>query len=119
MSVSWGSDVVNGQLVPRTPASAIFPLVFSAEYTGPGVWPKQGTYQVPPVVPGAYLQSSTAPGQMGSAGGGGSGAAIGGTVHPTNASATGNPWHPKHGIIVVAFLFLALSLFGLHYIHWR
>lgn len=119
MSVSWGSDVVNGQLVPRAPASAFFPLVFSAEYTGPGVWPKQGTYQVPPVVPGAYLQSTLAPGQMGSAGSGSGGSAMGSAVFPTNASASGNPWHPKHGIIVAAFLFLALSLFGLHYIHWR
>ena len=119
MAVSWGSDTVNGQLVPRAPASAFFPLVFSAEYTGPGIWPKQGTYQVPPVVPGAYLQTSMAPGQVGIAGGGSSGVQARGGVFPTNASATGNPWHPTHGIIVAAFLFLALSLFGLHYIHWR
>jgi hypothetical protein len=119
MSASWGSDVVNGQLVPRAPASAIFPLVFSAEYTGPGIWPKQGTYQVPPIVPGAYLASNQAPGSMGSAAGGGGGSAMGGAVMPTNASAAGNPWHPTQGIILFAFGFLAVSLFALHYIHWR
>lgn len=117
MAASWGSDVVNGQLVPRTPASSVFPLVFSAEYTGPGVWPKQGTFQVPPVVPGAYVQSQTAPGAVGNAASGGAG--FSGQVAPTNASMSGNPWHPTHGIIVFAFLFLVVSLFGLHYIHWR
>lgn len=117
MAVSWGSDVVNGQLVPRAPASAVFPLVFSAEYTGPGVWPKQGTYQVPPVVPGAYQQAVGAPGQMGNAASGGS--VISGQSGPTNASVGGNPWHPTKGIIVFAFLFLVLSLFGLQYIHWK
>ena len=116
MAISWGSDAVNGQLVPRTPASAIFPLVFSAEYTGPGVWPKQGTYQVPPVVPGSYQQSVGAPGSFGTAAGsqGVTSAGLG----PTNASMGGNPWHPTKGIIVFAFLFLVISLFGLQYIHW-
>lgn len=118
MAVSWGSDTVNGQLVPRTPASAVFPLVFSAEYTGPGVWPKQGTYQVPPVVPGAYQQAVGAPGAMATAAG--TGSVISGMQSgPTNASGSGNPWHPTKGIIVFAFLFLVLSLFGLQYIHWK
>lgn len=116
MAVSWGSDAVNGQLVPRTPASAVYPLVFSAEYTGPGVWPKQGTYQVPPVVPGAYQQAAGAPGAFGTASGGVMGTQETG---PTNASEGGNPWHPTKGIIVFAFVFLALSLFGLQYIHWK
>lgn len=119
MAVSWGSDVVNGQLVPRAPASAIFPLVLSAEYTGPGMWPKQGTYQVPPVVPGAYQQAVAAPGQMGNASGAGGMAIAGsGSSAPTNASSTGNPWHPTKGVIVFGFAFLAISLFALKYIHW-
>jgi hypothetical protein len=117
MAVSWGSDVVNGQLVPRAPASAIYPLVFSAEFTGPGVWPKQGTYQVPPVVPGSYQQAVGAPGAMGNAASGGSSIAAGTSV--TNASETGNPWHPTKGLILFAFGFLVLSLFGLQYIHWK
>jgi hypothetical protein len=118
MAISWGSDAVNGQLVPRTPASAFYPLVFSAEYTGPGVWPKQGTYQVPPVVPGAYQQAVGAPGAMGTAAGSPMVQAGTGTT-PTNASTSGNPWHPTKGIIVFAFAFLVLSLFGLQYIHWK
>lgn len=113
MAVSWGSDTVNGQLVPRVPASAVFPLVFSAEYTGPGVWPKQGTYQVPPVVPSAYQQAAGAPGAFGPA------ANISGQTGPTNSSTSGNPWHPTKGVIVFAFLFLVISLFGLQYIHWK
>ena len=115
MAISWGSDAVNGQLVPRAPASAFYPLVFSAEYTGPGVWPKQGTYQVPPVVPGAYQQAAGAPGSFGTAAG--SGGNMGIQSGPTNASMQGNPWHPTKGIIIFAFVFL--SLFGLQYIHWK
>jgi hypothetical protein len=118
MAVSWGSDVVNGQLVPRAPASAIFPLVLSAQYTGPGVWPKQGTYQVPPVIPGAYQQAVGAPGAMHTAAGGSMSTSMAG-LGPTSSSESGNPWHPTKGIIVFAFMFLVLSLFGLQYIHWK
>lgn len=111
--ISWGSDAVNGQLVPRTPASAIYPLTFSAEYTGPGVWPKQGTYQVPPTIPAVYQRNVGAPGAFGNAASG----VVGGG--PTVEDEKGNPFHPTKGIIVFAFLFLVVSLFGLQYIHWR
>jgi hypothetical protein len=114
MPTAWGSDSVNGQLVPRTPASAIFPLTFSAQYTGPGMWPKQGSYQVPPVTPSAFQTSSGAPGQFGVA----AMPSAGGGVLPTFASETGNPWHPTKSPVIMAFLFLVLGLFMLHYIHW-
>lgn len=113
MPTSWGSDTVNGQLVPRTPASAIFPLTFSAAYTGPGIWPKQGTYQVPPVTPGAFQTSTGAPGQYGPAA-----MVSGGGGLPTWSSETGNPWHPTKSPLLFAFGFLVLGLFMLHYIHW-
>jgi hypothetical protein len=113
MPTSWGSDQVNGQLVPRVPSSAVFPLVFSAAYTGPAMYPKQGTYQVPPVLPAAYLQNSQAAGQFGPA----TPMPTGGGL-PTAMSETGNPYHPTKSPLLFAFMFLVLGLFMLHYIHW-
>lgn len=117
MPVSWGSDSVNGQLVPRAPASAFYPLTFSAMYTGPGIWPKQGTYQVPPTVPASYVTNTSAPGQFGNATPGAGSSSYGG-VMPTAVSELGNPWHPTKSPVLMAFLFLVVGLFMLHYIHW-
>jgi hypothetical protein len=114
MPTSWGSDTVNGQLVPRAPASAFFPLTFSGQYTGPGMWPKQGTYQVPPVLPPAYVTNAAAPGQFGNATPMGSG----GAVLPTSVSETGNPYHATKSPLLFAFFALVAGLFMLHYVHW-
>lgn len=114
MPTAWGSDTVNGQLVPRAPASAFYPLTFSAMYTGPGMWPKQGTYQVPPQLPPAYISSTMAPGQMGNATPMPSNS---GNI-PTSMSETGNPWHATKSPLLFAFGFLVVGLFMLHYIHW-
>lgn len=111
MPTAWGSDSVNGQLVPRAPSSAFYPLVFSAAYTGPAIYPKQGTYQVPPVMPGAMIASATAPGQFGTA-------VNSGGIMPTAMSETGNPWHPTKSPVLFAFGALVIGLFMLHYIHW-
>jgi hypothetical protein len=113
LPTAWGSDSVNGQLVPRAPASAFYPLVFSAAFTGPAMYPKQGTYQVPPVLPSAYLSQNQAPGQFGNATPMNSGAVL-----PTATSETGNPWHATKSPLLFAFGALVLGLFMLHYIHW-
>jgi hypothetical protein len=107
MPTSWGSDTVNGQLVPRAPSSAFFPLTFSSIFTGPAIYPKQGTYQVPPVMPNAMLQATGAPGQWGSA-----------ITTPSNVSESGSPWHPTKSPLLFAFGALVLGLFMLKYIHW-
>jgi hypothetical protein len=114
MPTSWGSDSVNGQLVPRAPSSAFFPLVFSSAFTGPAMYPKQGTYQVPPVLPNAGYAATAAPGQFGNAAGGGFASGI----TPTSMSETGNPWHPTKSPLLFSFFALVIGLFMLHYIHW-
>lgn len=114
MPTAWGSDSVNGQLIPRAPSSAWYPLVFSAAYTGPGMYPKQGTFQVPPVMPGAYTANTSAPGQFGNAAPG----SYNSGIMPTSESETGNPYHPTKSPVLFAFGALVLGLFMLHYIHW-
>lgn len=101
--IDWGSNVVNGQLVPQPPSSAFFPLTFGAQYRGPGMWPRQGTYQVPPVTPSPAMAPQIAPSAMGQGG---------------LPSGGGNVWHPTQGTIVFGFGSLVLGLFMLHYIHY-
>lgn len=99
--ITWGSSEVNGQLVAQPPSSAFFPLDMGAQYRGPGYYPRQGSYQVPPVVPSPNL----GPQPVGSAG----------TAQQVDNS---NPWHPTQGTIIFGFLALVVGLFGLHYIHY-
>lgn len=99
--VSWGSNVVNGQLVPQAPSSAFYPLYMGAQYVNPK-WPSAQPYGVPPVI------ASTA---------------IGGMA-PTSAPSQNNSvksssnWHPTRGTIAFALLALIGGLFMLHYIHY-
>lgn len=111
MAINWGSNTVNGQLVPQPPSSAFFPLTMGAQYRGPGYWPRQGSYQVPPVVPSAAMAAQMSPNSQGS------GTAQGSvTTGPPMSSAS--PWHPFNGTIMFAVGALVLGLFALHYIHY-
>lgn len=101
--IDWGSNVVNGTLVPQPPTSAFFPLTMGAQYRGPGYWPRQGSYQVPPVPPNIANAGNMSPNTTGS-------------VSP--GVTMGNPYHPTQGTILFAFFALVLGLFGLHYIHY-
>lgn len=108
MPTAWGSDAVNGQLVPRVPASAVYPVVYSPQYSGPGFWPRQGSWQVPPVVSNPAMAARMAP-------------STGSSSYPTvvtQTDETGNPFHPTKGTIVFGFGALVLGLFLLRYIHW-
>jgi hypothetical protein len=104
--IDWGSNAVNGQLVPQAPTSAFFPLTLGAQYRGPGMWPRQGTYQVPPVIPSPGILGGTSPNATGA-------------IDPsTGGLSIGSPWHPTQGTIVFALGALILGLFGLHFIHY-
>jgi len=107
--LGYGSAVVNGQLVPVPVEQAFNPLTFGQAYTGPGMWPRQGVYNVPPVLPSAALQSSMAPSAYGSTG----------TPMPSAMSATGNPFHPTKSPLLWGLGFLAAGLLMLQHIHYK
>lgn len=107
--LGYGSTVVNGQLVNVPVKSAYDPLTFGQAYTGPAMWPRQGVYNVPPVLPSGSLQQSMAPAAYG---------ATGYSV-PTPASERGNPLHPTKSPLVFALVFLFAGILMLQHIHYK
>jgi hypothetical protein len=100
--IDWGSNVVNGQLVPQAPTSAFYPLTMGAQFRGPGFSPRMGTWQVPPVVPAPLAGNAPNPGAQ---------------DYSYSAMAS-NPFHPTQGTILFGFGALVLGLFMLRYIHY-
>lgn len=111
MAVGYTSQVINGQLVNVAPEQAFNPLTFGQAYTGPAMWPRQGVYNVPPILPSSALQSSLAPVAYG--------ASPGGFPLPTAMSETGNPFHLTKSPLPWALFFLAVGLLMLQHIHFR
>lgn len=114
--IGEGSGQVNSQLVPRVPFDSVNPLIFGGTYSGPAGYPQQGVYQVPPIPPAisdlAGAATYEGPGPVPVGGGGG-------TSAPTSADMMGNVFSPSKGPVVMALLFLVVSLIGLQWIHWR
>ena len=110
MATGYESAVVNGQLVNVAPGQSFSPLTFGSAYTGPGYWPRNGVYNVPPVTPSP---SNT----------GGSSVDASATPTPT-AGAMGknggvNFFHPTKAPMVFALGALILGLAMLHHIHYK
>lgn len=108
--LGYGTEVVNGQMVNVAPKAGYDPLIFGQAYVGPGMWPRQGVYNVPPVLPAGNLQASMAP------------AAYGGTgsaVLPSSMSENGSPFHPTKSPLWMALVFLVLGILMLQYIHYK
>lgn len=110
MPIGYGSAAVNAQLVPVPVTAAFDPLTFGQAYTGPGMWPRQGVYNVPPVQPAGSLQSSMAPSAYG---------ATGAYSVPTPASESGNPFHPTKSPLIFALVFLFAGVLMLQHIHYK
>lgn len=108
--IGRGSAAVNDQLVPVPVLSAYSPIAFGPAYTGPGMWPRQGVYNTPPVLPSAALQGAMAPASYGQSGA---------YPFPTYANENGNPWSLKKSPVLWAFGFLAVGLALLHFVHYR
>jgi hypothetical protein len=111
--IGYETQVVNGQMVNVAPGQSYAPLTFGAAYTGPGMWPRNGVYNVPPVTPspgtweGSYVGTSDS-----------------GAGHPnTSAGAINengdmNFFHPTKSPLLWALGFLVGGLAMLHYIHY-
>lgn len=108
--IGYESVVVNGQLVPIAPKAGYDPIAFGPAYTGPGMWPRQGVYNVPPVMPSPALQLSAAPAAYGQSGS---------YPLPSASDNTGNPWSPTKGPVVFGIIALAGGLGLLHFVHYK
>ena len=111
MPIGYGSAAVNSQLVPVPVKSAFDPLTFGQAYTGPAYWPRQGVYNVPPVMPSGSLQSSMAPASYGGL--------MGSAATPTASNEKGNPFHPTKSPLIFALVFLFAGILMLQHIHYK
>jgi hypothetical protein len=116
VAVGYESQVINGQLVPVAPGQGFSPLTFGSTYTGPGYWPRNGVFNVPPVTP--------APGTTGQGGTTSTGLTAGtGSPSPTAGSQTAsggvNFFHPTKSPLVMAIMFLVVGLIVMHKVHWK
>lgn len=103
------SEVVNGQLVNVAIKQGYNPLTFGQAYTGPGFWPRQGVYNVPPVMPSAALQNSMAPAAYGGTG----------TPMPSALGDNGSPFHPTKSPLWWGLGFLVVGILMLQHIHFK
>jgi hypothetical protein len=109
--IGYGSAVVNGELIPIAPKSAYDPLIFGSVFAPGGMWPRQGVYNIPPIIPNpdmvSYDVSSgggvyTSPGSF-----------------PTQTDEKGNPFHLTKSPVVWALVALVFSLAMLHFVHYK
>jgi hypothetical protein len=113
--IGYESAVVNSQLVNVAPQQAFNPLVFGRSYVPVGAWPRQGVYNVPPVLPAGQLGMSMAPASYG--GSGGPPGSYG--VTPSAVGKTGSPWSLKSSPLWWALGFLTVGLLMLHFVHYK
>lgn len=117
MAIGYESSVINGQLVNVAPKQGYSPLTFGSMYTGPGFWPRNGVYNVPPVLP--------SPGTWAGSTGASTSAAesMGGGMVPTAGSMSEdgrmNYFHPTKSPLIWAVGFLGIGLWMLHSIHYK
>lgn len=105
----YTTEAVNSQLVNVAPKAAYEPLIFGAMYTGPAMWPRQGVYVVPPVLPSPEMRADMAPETYGG---------VANVPYPTAMSETGNPYHLQKSPVLWVLIFLAFALFMLHKVHY-
>lgn len=109
--LGYETEVVNGQMINVAPKAAFDPLIFGSVFAPGGMWPRQGVYNIPPIIPNADQVS----GIYANAGTGGQ---PGGGAFPTTASETGNPFHPTKSPVILALVALVFSLAMLHFVHY-
>lgn len=116
MAVGYETSQINSQLLNVAPAQSYTPVTYGSAYTGPGFWPRNGVFNVPPVTP--------APGTTGQGGTTSTGlTAANGSPSPTSGALTSsggaNYFHMGKSPLVWALLFLGVALLALHKIHYK
>jgi hypothetical protein len=107
--IGYETQVVNGQMVNVAPGQAYNPLTFGQAYTGPAMWPRQGVYNVPPVLPSQALQNVQSPLAYGSSG----------FPVPTATGPSGSPFHPTKSPLWWGIGFLIVGILMLQHIHYK
>jgi hypothetical protein len=107
--LGYESQAVNGQLVNVAPKAGYDPIIFGSAYVGPAYWPRQGVYNVPPVMPSGSIQQSQAPGSFG----------YSGFSVPTATDETGSPFNFKKSPLWMALIFLIVGVLMIQHIHYR
>jgi hypothetical protein len=108
---SAGTAVVNGQLTSQAPGVSFTPLGYVP-------YAAQGAARPPSLPPSVYgYGSSQASGYVGSGEPSTYASANDNASMVSNAMA--NPFHPGSSPAVVIIVFLAISLFFLHFVHFR
>lgn len=103
--LGYESAVVNSQLINIAPKAAYDPLVFAGAYSGPG-WPRQGVYDVPPVMPSSDSGSNYAWSNPGG-------------TYPTATDQEGSPFSLKSSPLWWSVGFIAATLLFLHYVVYK
>lgn len=110
MALGYESQVVNGQLVNVAPGAGYDPIIWGQAYASPSMWPRQGVYNVPPVIPSGALQASMAPAAYGSSGT---------NQVPTAMGENGSPFSFTKSPLILALVFLTVGILMLQHIHYR
>ena len=120
MALGYSTALVNGQLVPVAPDQAFDPLTYGSVLSGPGYWPRNGQWNLPPLMPNATATSATgsyspdfSSSEMGTVGGG---LPTAGSVNPSTGKM--NFLHPTKSPVWWTIGLLGLSLFLLHKVHY-
>ena len=119
MSTGYESQVINGQLVPVAPGQGFTPLTFGSMYTGPGMWPRNGVFNAPPVTPAPGTTGQGGTTATGVTAGNGSPSGAAPTAGKQNGDGTVNFLHPTKSPIAMAIIFMVVGLFFLHKVHWK
>jgi hypothetical protein len=114
VAIGYESAAVNDQLVNVAPGQAYAPLAYGPTLgTGPA-WPRNGVFNVPPVVPSPADQQGMAPTQIGSS------ANYGGSVPlPSTQSASGSTLSPTGSPVMWALGFFVLGMLLLVFVHYK
>jgi hypothetical protein len=105
--LGYESAVINGQLLSVAPGQAINPLSFGQSYAGSQMWPNQGVYQIPPVMPSPTAAATTNPASYGS------------ITLPTATDSSGSPFSITKGPIWFWLICGVIGFLLLRYIHFH